>query len=67
MTGRRHFRKPVIVGVGQVINRPDDSGWVLSPMDLIEKAIKRAEKDSTIKSLALKIDTLCLVNIFHPF
>lgn len=56
----------MIVGVGQVTKRLDDPGWVLSPMDLIEEAIKRAN-NSAIKSLALKIDTLCLVKIFHPF
>ncbi len=64
MTALPGTRKPVIIGIGQFTNRSDDPEVIFSPMDLIEKAIERAEKDSTIKFLARKIDSLCLVNIF---
>lgn len=64
MTVLTDGKKPVIVGVGQIANRSEDPEATQGPMDLIEKAIQRAEADSTIKSLSQKIDSLCLVNIF---
>lgn len=59
-----HNRRPVIIGVGQCVHRPEDPSEIKMPLDLIEMAILRAEEDSGIKSLAQKVDTLCLVNIF---
>jgi len=56
-------RSPVIIGVGQVVHRPEDLTDVKQPLDLIERAIHRAEEDSGLKNLAQKIDTLCLINI----
>ena len=64
MTFQPGDKKPVIIGIGQFTNRSENPEKILSPMNLIEKAIQRAEEDSTIKSLSQKINSLCLVNIF---
>jgi acetyl-CoA C-acetyltransferase len=37
---------------------------IKKPLDLIERAILRAEEDSSVKNLTHRVDTLCLVNIF---
>ncbi len=58
-----HKKKPVIIGIGQVVNRSNDETDIKTPLDLIEKAIREAEKDSCGKDLIRQTDTLCLVNI----
>jgi len=55
--------KPVIIGIGQCVHRPENLSEVKRPLDLIEMAIHKAERDSGIRDLAQKIDNLCLVNI----
>ncbi len=58
-----HNRRPIIIGVGQSVNRPKDLAEIKKPFDLIGEAIQEAEEDSGIRSLTKQVDTLCLVNI----
>src|SRR6059058_3004435 len=44
-------RIPVIVGVGEIVDRPNDIAAGLEPLDLLERALKRAEADSGAKLL----------------
>src|SRR4051794_15220336 len=44
-------RIPVIVGVGEIVDRPREIAAGLEPLDLLEQALKRAEADSGAKLL----------------
>jgi acetyl-CoA C-acetyltransferase len=52
---------PVIVGVGEIVDRPKDIAAGLEPLTLLEEALKRAEVDSGGKLLG-KIQSLDVVN-----
>ena len=54
-------RIPVIVGVGEVVDRPKEITAGLEPLTLLEQALKRAEADSGGKLLA-EIGSLDIVN-----
>src|SRR3954464_7962435 len=54
-------RIPVIVGVGEITDRPADLKSGLEPLALLEQALKRAEQDSGGKLLG-EIQSLDLVN-----
>src|SRR3954469_8505493 len=54
-------RIPVIVGVGEVVDRPKDITAGLEPLTLLEEALKRAEADSGAKLLG-DIQSLDVVN-----
>ncbi len=54
-------RTPVIVGVGEIVDRPEDLTSGLEPLALLEEALKRAEQDSGGKLLG-EIQSLDLVN-----
>ncbi len=54
-------RIPVIVGVGEIVDRPKDIGAGLEPLDLLEQALKRAEANSGGRLLG-EIDSLDVVN-----
>jgi len=54
-------RIPVIVGVGEIVDRPKDIAAGLEPLVLLEKALKRAEVDSGGKLLG-EIGSLDIVN-----
>jgi len=58
-----HNKRPVIIGIGQCVHRCLDPAEIKTPMELIEMAVHAAEADSHVKTLARKVDTLCLVNI----
>ena len=61
--------RPVIVGVGQFVNRCHEPAQIKDPFEMIEMAVHCAEEDSGVASLAKKVDGLCLVNILsasHP-
>ena len=58
-----HEKTPVIIGIGQELNRATDISGTQTPLDMIIKAIQRAEEDSCVKKLMQQIDTICLVNI----
>ena len=63
MTAYSHYKRPVIIGIGQSVHRSVDPAKIKNPMELIEMAVREAEADSHIKALTQKVDTLCLVNI----
>src|SRR5450631_659942 len=54
-------RIPVIVGVGEIVDRPKEIAAGLEPMDLLVEALKRAEADSGGKLLG-EIGSLDIVN-----
>jgi acetyl-CoA C-acetyltransferase len=54
-------RIPVIVGVGEIVDRPKDIAQGLEPLALLEEALKRAETDSGAK-LIHEIGSLDVVN-----
>src|SRR3977135_4307969 len=55
-------RMPVIVGVGEIVDRPKEIIDGLEPLDLLEQALKRAEADSGAKLLG-EIQSLDIVNL----
>jgi len=54
-------RIPVIVGVGEIVDRPKDIAAGLEPLTLLEQALKRAEADSGAKLLG-ELGSLDVVN-----
>src|ERR1700753_644708 len=54
-------RIPVIVGVGEIVDRPKEIAAGLEPLTLLEQALKRAEDDSGGKLLG-EIGSLDVVN-----
>jgi acetyl-CoA C-acetyltransferase len=54
-------RIPVIVGVGEIVDRPKEIAKGLEPLALLERALRRAEADSGGKLLG-EIDSLDVVN-----
>jgi acetyl-CoA C-acetyltransferase len=54
-------RIPVIVGIGEIVDRPKDIAAGLEPLALLEQALKRAEADSGAKLLG-EIGSLDVVN-----
>src|SRR6195256_5748135 len=54
-------RIPVIVGVGEIVDRPKEIAEGLEPLTLLEQALKRAEADSGGKLLG-EIQSLDIVN-----
>jgi acetyl-CoA C-acetyltransferase len=54
-------RIPVIVGVGEIVDRPTDIASGLEPLDLLEQALRRAEADSGARLLH-ELGSLDVVN-----
>src|SRR4030081_2607937 len=54
-------RIPVIVGIGEIVDRPNEIVSGLEPLALLEQALKRAEQDSGCKLLG-EIQSLDIVN-----
>ena len=54
-------RIPVIVGIGEIVDRPKEIAEGLEPLTLLEQALKRAEADSGAKLLD-EIGSLDIVN-----
>src|SRR4051812_29247871 len=54
-------RIPVIVGIGEISDRPADLASGLEPLALLAEALKRAEQDSGM-DLVSEIDSLDIVN-----
>ncbi len=52
---------PVIIGVGQINDRPEDPDNGLDPLGLMVEALKRAEADSGVPLLA-KLDSVAVVD-----
>jgi acetyl-CoA C-acetyltransferase len=63
MTNARSIedRIPVIVGVGEIVDRPKEITAGLEPLTLLEEALKRAEADAGAKLLG-EIGSLDIVN-----
>lgn len=58
--------QPVIVGAGEVVDRPPDPGRGLEPLGLMEGAARRALDDAG--ALAAAVDTVAVVtNVFHDY
>src|SRR6185369_15703002 len=55
-------RIPVIVGVGEIVERPKDIAAGLEPLTLLEQALKRAEADSGGAKLLHELGSLDVVN-----
>src|SRR6476619_3355128 len=54
-------RIPIIVGVGEIVDRPKEIARGLEPLALLEEALKRAEADSGSKLLG-DVESLDIVN-----
>src|SRR5438045_8759240 len=54
-------RIPVIVGVGEIIDRPKEITDGLEPLDLLEQALLRAEADAGARLLG-EVQSLDVVN-----
>ncbi|MHC2405033.1 hypothetical protein ACVMGC_009577 [Bradyrhizobium barranii subsp. barranii] len=52
---------PVIVGIGEIIDRPKEITDGLEPLDLLEQALRRAEQDAGAKLLG-EVQSLDVVN-----
>jgi acetyl-CoA C-acetyltransferase len=61
MTATPEDRIPVIVGVGEIVDRPKEITAGLEPLTLLEEALKRAEADAGAKLLG-DIGSLDIVN-----
>jgi acetyl-CoA C-acetyltransferase len=59
---------PLVVGAGQVVDRPDDPRAGLEPLALMETAARRALDDAAASRLVDAIDTVAVVvNVFHDY
>jgi acetyl-CoA C-acetyltransferase len=61
MTAQSEHRIPVIVGAGEIVNRPREVTEGLEPLTLLEQALRRAEADSGARLLH-EIGSLDVVN-----
>src|ERR1700758_2534986 len=61
MAGLSEHRIPVIVGAGEIVDRPKDLVEGLEPLALLEQALRRAEADAGAKLLG-EIGSLDVVN-----
>ena len=52
---------PVLIGVGEIIDRPDDPAHGLEPMALMAEALRRAEQDAGAELLS-RLDSIDVVN-----
>ena len=55
-------RVPVIVGVGEITDKPANPAQGLEPLALMQEALKRAEQDAGARLVA-EIDSIDLVNL----
>ncbi|EJN11572.1 hypothetical protein PMI42_05139 [Bradyrhizobium sp. YR681] len=61
MTNIPEDRIPVIVGIGEIVDRPKEITEGLEPLDLLEQALRRAEQDAGAKLLG-EVQSLDVVN-----
>ena len=54
-------RIPVIVGIGEIVDRPKEITKGLEPLDLLEQALRRAESDAGATLLG-EVQSLDVVN-----
>ena len=60
----REYRIPVIVGVGEIVDRPKNIAAGREPLALLEHAMRRAEADSGAKLLG-DLGSLDVVNFLN--
>jgi acetyl-CoA C-acetyltransferase len=59
---------PLLVGAGEIVDRPDDPRRGLEPLALMETAARRALDDARATALLGAIDTVAVVtNVFHDY
>src|SRR5262245_22935737 len=59
---------PVLVGAGQIVDRPADPREGLEPLALMEAAARRALDDAATSGLLDAVDTVAVVtNVFHDY
>ena len=56
-------RQPVIVGVGQVVNRTDDPHALLEPLEMMARAAERAAADAEAPRCLAEVDSITVVNV----
>ena len=56
-------RQPILVGAGQLTNRPADPHSVLEPLELMARAARLAAEDAEAPQLLGQIDSLTVINI----
>jgi acetyl-CoA C-acetyltransferase len=56
-------RQPVIVGVGQLVNRAADPSEVMEPLEMMAVAARRAAEDAEVPRCLADIDSLTVINI----
>jgi acetyl-CoA C-acetyltransferase len=56
-------RQPVIVGVGQLVNRAADPAEVMEPLDMMAATARLAAEDAEIPGRLAEIDSLTVINI----
>ena len=61
MTTVSSDRIPVIVGIGEIVDRPKELTEGLEPLDLLEQALRRAEADAGANLLS-EVQSLDVVN-----
>jgi acetyl-CoA C-acetyltransferase len=60
-------RTPVIVGVGQFVQRPADPAVALEPVAMMVEAVRRAADDAGAKTLLPKVDAVRVVKGAWPY
>src|SRR5215470_19337143 len=64
----RSPRQPVLVGVGQLVNRAADPGGVMEPLEMMAAVSRRAVEDAEIPQRLADIDSLTVINcISHAY
>lgn len=56
-------RQPILVGVGQLVNRAADPREVMEPLEMMAVAARLAAEDAEIPQLLAKVDSLTVINI----
>ena len=56
-------RQPVLVGVGQLVNRAADPREVMEPLEMMAVAARRAAEDAEIPRRLAEVDSLTVINI----
>jgi acetyl-CoA C-acetyltransferase len=60
--------QPVLVGAGQIVDRPDDPRHGLEPLALMAEAARRALDDAGGPAVLGALDTIAVVtNVFHDY
>src|SRR4051794_2627353 len=61
--GRRREAVPVVVGIGETVQRPEDDGPPLDPLTMAAEAARRAAADAGDAAVLAAIDSIDVVNV----